>query len=114
MVFKVNPYDPCVANVLVNGAQCTVYWHVANLKVSHVDEAVVAVFLLKLVDLYKGMAKPHRGKIFDYLGMDLDSVLSPGVIILSIIKYLTKVLEEYPEEFRGSKIIPHSDHLFTI
>ena len=35
--FELNPYDPCVANKIVNGAQLTVVWHVDNLKVSHVD-----------------------------------------------------------------------------
>ena len=50
MGFKVNPYDPCVANMMVNGAQCTVCWHINDLKVSQVDEAVVTAFLLKLVD----------------------------------------------------------------
>ena len=24
MGFEINPYDPCVANIMVNGAQCTV------------------------------------------------------------------------------------------
>ena len=103
MGFEVNPYDPCVANKMVNGAQCTVCWHVGNLKVSHVDEAVVTAFLLKLADLYKGRVKTHHGKVFDCLEMDLDYGLLPGVLIVSIIKYLTKVLEEWPEELRGQK-----------
>ena len=78
------------------------------------DEAVVTAFSLKLADLYKRRVKTHQGKVFDYLGMDLDYGLSPGVLIVSIIKYLTKVLEEWLEELRGSKINPHSDNLFTI
>ena len=114
MGFEVNPYDPCVANKMVNGAQCTVCWHVDDLKVSHVDEAVVTAFSLKLADLYKGRVKTHRGKVFDYLGMDLDYGSEPGALIVSMIKYLTKVLEEWPEELRGSKINPHSDFLFNI
>ena len=39
--FQLNPYDPCVANKIVDGAQLTVLWHVDNLKVSHIDEGVV-------------------------------------------------------------------------
>ena len=46
--------------------------------------------------------------------MDPNYGSSPRVLLVSMIKYLTKVLEERPEEFRGSKINPHSDHLFTI
>ena len=94
MGFEVNPHDPCVANKMVNGAQYTVCWHVDDLKVSHMDEVVVAAFSLKLVDLYKGRVKTHRGKVFDYLGMDLDYGSSLGVLIVSMIKSLTKVLKE--------------------
>jgi hypothetical protein len=35
--FKLNPYDPCVANKMVNGKQFTMTWHVDDLKLSHVD-----------------------------------------------------------------------------
>ena len=35
--FTLNPYDPCVANKMVNGEQMTVIWHVDDLKVSHKD-----------------------------------------------------------------------------
>ena len=52
--------------------------------------------------------------MFDYLGMDLDYGSEPGALIVSMIKYLTKVLEEWPEELRGSKINLHSDFLFDI
>ena len=74
MGFEVNPYDPCVANMLVNGAQCTVCWHVDDLKVFHVDEAVVTAFLIKQVDLYKGRVETHCGTIFDYLRTRLGSL----------------------------------------
>ena len=39
--FELNPYDPCVANKIVDGAQFTVVWHVDDLKVSHVDAGLV-------------------------------------------------------------------------
>ena len=32
--FIINPYDPCVANKVINGKQLTITWHVNNLKVS--------------------------------------------------------------------------------
>jgi hypothetical protein len=38
--FEPNPYDRCVMNKMVNGNQCTVLWHVDNLKILHVDESV--------------------------------------------------------------------------
>ena len=42
--FKINPYDPCLANKLVNGGQLTVTRHVDDLKVSHEKEEVVTSF----------------------------------------------------------------------
>ena len=46
--------------------------------------------------------------------MDLENSSSPRALIVSMIKSLTKVLKEWPEELRGSKINPHSDFLFNI
>ena len=77
--FELNPYDPCVANKIVDGAQLTVVWHVDDLKVSHVDAGVVtqmSVWLQKsyerLFDDGSGAMKLKRGKIHEYLGMQLD------------------------------------------
>jgi hypothetical protein len=38
--FTINPYDGCVANKMIDGKQCTVLWHVDDLKISHVREDV--------------------------------------------------------------------------
>ena len=35
--FKINPYDPCVANKMIGGKQLTVCWHMYDLKISCVD-----------------------------------------------------------------------------
>ena len=40
--FKLNPYDPCVANKIVHGKQLTIAWHVDDLKVSHKKYQVVS------------------------------------------------------------------------
>jgi hypothetical protein len=34
--FELNPYDPCVANKMLDGKQMTVVWHVDDLKISHI------------------------------------------------------------------------------
>jgi hypothetical protein len=43
--FKINPYDPCVANRMINGRQHTITWHVDDIKSSHVAERVNDDFL---------------------------------------------------------------------
>ena len=35
MQFKINPYDPCMANKVINGSQMMITWHVDDLKISH-------------------------------------------------------------------------------
>jgi hypothetical protein len=39
--FKLNPYDPCVANKQVNGEQLAVCFHVDNCKILHLTPKVV-------------------------------------------------------------------------
>ena len=36
--FELNPYDPCVANRMIEGAQHTVCWHVDDIKSSHISK----------------------------------------------------------------------------
>ena len=46
--FTINPYDWCVANKQINGQQCTLVWHVDDMKISHVDNKVVTDTINKL------------------------------------------------------------------
>ena len=39
--FKFNPYNPCVANKMIGCKQMTIYWHVDDLKISHVNSKAV-------------------------------------------------------------------------
>ena len=57
-----------------------------------------------------------RGKVFDYPGMDLDFESCPGTMtmIISMIKYLDTMFEEWPKELKGYKPSPHQDHLFEV
>jgi hypothetical protein len=67
--FKINPYDWCVANKTIDGKQCTILWHVDDLKVSHVDPKVNTT-MIGLIDNEFGKEGPitvTRGKVHDYL-----------------------------------------------
>ena len=72
MGLEVNPYDPCVANKMVNGHQMTVCWHVDDLKVSHKDKHAATALTMKLGELYGSKTTICRGKVHEYLGMDID------------------------------------------
>ena len=72
--FTLNPYDQYVANKLINGKQCTVVWHVDNLKISHMEEDLVEE-MLKILDNKFGkdsLLTLTRAKVIEYLGMALD------------------------------------------
>jgi hypothetical protein len=72
--FEVNPYDWCVANKTINGKQCTMLWHVDDIKISHEDPEVVSQ-MIELIEGTYGKEAPltiTRGKIHEYLGMTID------------------------------------------
>ena len=81
--FVINPYDECVANKTVNGKQCTILWHMENLKISHVDSKFVDSVLVKLDDKYDKDAPlvTTRRKVNEYLGMTLDFSSKGAVMI---------------------------------
>ena len=39
--FKLNEYDNCVANKTINRKQCTIIWHVYDLKISLMDRNII-------------------------------------------------------------------------
>jgi hypothetical protein len=50
--FELNPYDPCVANKMINGKQFTITWHVDYLKLSHMDAKEVDSTIEWLKSIY--------------------------------------------------------------
>ena len=72
--FTKNPYNACFMNWDIKGNQCTIGWHVDNLKISHKDESVVEQ-VLKNINEEFGKESPltiTRGYIHKYLGMTID------------------------------------------
>ena len=54
----------CIANNIINGSQCTIVWHVDNLKQSHKDPKVIDNIIAPLDDEYgkTGKMTVQRGK----------------------------------------------------
>jgi hypothetical protein len=113
--FKVNPYDWCVANKTINGKQCTMLWHVDDIKISHEDPEVVS----QMIELLKGAYGTEapltitRGKIHEYLSMTIDYSTLDKVRI-TMLKYIRDMFEEMPEEWTGEAATPMADHLFEV
>ena len=77
--FTVNPYDPCVANKMINGKQTTVTWHVDDLKISHMDSNEVTKCIEHFKKIYGNRMTVHRGKVHEYFGMDMDYSSAKGL-----------------------------------
>ena len=70
--FRLNPYDPCVANMEINGKQCTICWYVDDTKISHEDPEVVIAIANIFYFKCKYLEHTSRGSKYtlaQYLGL---------------------------------------------
>ncbi len=112
--FKVNPYDPCMANKVTEcRKQMPVIWHVDNLMGLCEDDFELMKFSCYLAKIYKPKLSMHMGQKHDYLGVDMD-INDNGTLNASMIMYLKNVISKFPEMIMGKLATPASDHLFTI
>ena len=70
MDFKINQYDPCIANKVINGSQMTVTWNVDDLKITHKDSREINFFILLRGEVNDEGITITRGKVHSYLVMD--------------------------------------------
>jgi hypothetical protein len=113
--FEINPYDWCIANRFINNSQCTIVWHVDDLKISHVDPDVVTSVIGKLSEAF-GKEAPlsvNRGRSHEYLGMNLD-FSQENKVIIRMQEYIQELLSKVPEDMGGVASSPGAGHLFLI
>jgi hypothetical protein len=130
--FKLNPYDGCVANKIVDGKQLTICFHVDDCKISHKFTKVVDDVIVWLQSEYEsifedgsGAMKVHRGKHHTYLEMDLDYSHKDECRI-TMYGYLDGILHTFDEAVkkhgegwvvvrsRAAKKTAAPDNLFTV
>ena len=113
--FEMNPYDPCVANKMVKGRQLTITWHVDDLKASHKDPKVLESFVQWLEKKYGSKENPvkvHRGKVHDYLAMNLDYTVK-GQVKVDMTQYVKNMIKEFPESIKKESKTPATEKLFN-
>jgi hypothetical protein len=113
--FVINPYDCCVANKMINNAQCTIVWHVDDLKISHVDANVVTKIIEDISGVF-GTQTPltvHRGTRHEYLGMTLDFSKNKKVSI-HMDQYINQIVNEAPKDMEGEASTPACNFLFSV
>lgn len=111
--FVVNQYDLCVMNKEIEGSQCTVLWHVDDIKVSHKHQSVVEEVMQGLADKYNAVLKPDFGDTHDYVGMHIHFPGDKSVHI-KMSSYIENALSDFPEELGKSVTSPASEHIFRV
>ena len=99
--FKRNPYDMCVLNKEINNSQCTIMFHVDDLKISHLQPKVVTGIIKSLNDRYGGIMPltVSRGKLHDYLGMTFDYNVQ-GQVTVQMYQYIDEFLSNVPDKYK--------------
>jgi len=112
--FTVNPYDQCMVNKQICGKQCTIIWHVDDLKISHVEEKVVEDIIRCLNERFgmESLLTTSRGKVLEYLGLTLD-YSTQGKVKISMYEYVRRLVEDAPGDMAGVTKTLAGNHLFT-
>ena len=99
-VFVFNLYDLCVANKIIDGKQCTIYWYIDDNKISHADENFVTDVLEKMKEHF-GDIKIYRGSSHVFLGI--------GIVLRDYRKFqvemkdqMLEAIEMFGEEITGT------------
>jgi hypothetical protein len=104
--FKLNPYDPCVANKQVNGEQLTVCFHLDNCKILHLTPKVIDKTIEWLRSEYENVfedgtrqMKVYCNKTHKYLGMSLD-FSHPNQCRVTMIDYVDEIVVAYDKALK--------------
>ena len=90
MGFRINSYDPCVANMEINGSQCTMCWYVDDIKVSHIEPRIVTTVINKLENRF-GKMKVSRGSEHTFVGMNF-KINKDGTIKIGMKEYMRECI----------------------
>ena len=115
--FELNPYNPCVADKMVNGEQLTIFWHVDNLKSSHIDPKVNNESSQWIKDTFGQLreVKMTQDPLHNYLGMTLEYSV-PVQVSIDMSQYVKKMVKEFPQEnLMGASVAsPWNENLFKV
>ena len=111
--FEMNPYDPCVWNMDLEGFQITVLFRVDDGFVSDKNLVWVMEFLRKLSVIYGNTDSLSitQGKVHHYLGMTIEFV-GNGEVMLTVYDYVEKLIDELPFDMIGEKATAAPEYLF--
>jgi hypothetical protein len=110
--FRLNPYDPCIANKMINGHQCTIAWYVDDNKISHRDPKVVDS-IIAAIEKQHGKMTVCRGLKHVFVGMNID-FLPKGRVQILMKDYLVEAIEDFEEDVTRPATSPACKGLFEV
>jgi Reverse transcriptase (RNA-dependent DNA polymerase) len=110
--FVINPYDFCVANATIEGAQCTIVWYVDDTKISHAKSSVVDN-VIAMLESHFGKMTVSRGAKHEFLGMHLH-FLGDGTVTVHMPSYIQSAIDESGLQITKSAPTPAAASLLHI
>ena len=110
--FNLNPHDPCVANMDVDGSQITIVWYVDDTKISHKDPKVVTWVLDKLEERF-GKMSITRGPKHTFVGIDFE-IKKDGSVKIFTKEYIREAIQDFGEDVSGGATTPAGNALFEV
>jgi hypothetical protein len=121
--FEINPYDPCVANKIVDGTQMTICFHVDDCKLSHRSSRANDNMIDWLRQEYESIFEDGSGRmtvssrrVHKYLGMTLDYTVH-GQVNISMFDYVNQIINAFYKakpKGGGTKSSAAPDDLFKV
>ena len=110
--FVLNPYDPCVANKVINNKQCTITWYVDDNLVTHAELHVVKDIVAKIEERLPGLTV-NKGINHTFIGMDM--TFEPnGELKIGLKDYITESIEAFGEDLGRTVTSPAAKWLFEV
>jgi hypothetical protein len=121
--FVINPYDPCVANKIIEGDQMTICFHVDDCKLSHRKTKIMDSMIEYLRQEYEsifeygaGAMTVSRGKIHTYLSMTLE-YNDRCQVKITMFDYVDEILTAFDKaepKDGGTKTSAAPDRIFKV
>ena len=112
MGFELNPYDPCVANKMIDDKQCSIGYFVDDNIATH-DSAAVLQQVAQTVEKEVGKITVTTGNEHNFLGMNI-KFNQNGTVTIDMQDYVKETLTDFPDKLRRTAASPARPDLFHV
>ena len=95
-VFKINPYDKCIANKVINGHQCTIAWYANAIQITHTKQQVVTDIINEIKDAFGNLKVTTRGNNHTFLDMQF-GMRKDKTMAIKMIGYIKEAIDSFTE-----------------